>query len=341
MKIKVFCNFCGKELDRDLLDGKERQICQGCREVYYENPLPVASVIISNKDREVLLVKRAREPFMGMWCFPIGFAETGESIEDAALRELEEETGLTGKIAQLVDVSSHLNHFYGELLIITFEAERVAGVEIAGDDASECRYFPIMNLPKLAFDSQERAIQKYRELKRDLWSIRDSFETFVGGALNDKIAYPGNLLSDELIRAVENNSKKIIQLWLDDIMTNPSTGSYHDFDRKELFERAIFIIGDFKLWLKGEKGENEFKSFYVNLGEKRREEKVLLEDLVSSLSLLKKHIWMFTYSFGVWEKAVDIYRMFELGERLVYFFDKAAYYAVTGYTGAANKEERP
>jgi hypothetical protein len=48
---------------------------------------------------------------------------------------------------------------------------------------------------------------------------------------------------------------------------------------------------------------------------------------------------MFTYSFGVWEKAVDIYRMFELGERLVYFFDKAAYYAVTGYTGAAKKEE--
>lgn len=341
MKTKIFCNFCGKELDKNLLDGKERQICPGCKEVYYENPLPVASVIISNRDREVLLVKRAREPFQGMWCFPIGFAETGESIEDAALRELEEETSLKGKITQLVDVSSHLNPFYGELLIITFEAERVGGVEAAGDDASECRYFPIMNLPKLAFDSQERAIQKYRELKRDLWNIRDSFETFVGGALNDKIAYPGNLLSDELINAVENNSKKIIQLWLDDIMTNPSTGSYHSFDGKELFERAMYIIGDFKSWLKGEKGENEFKSFYFDLGTKRREGNVLLEDLVSSLSLLKKHIWMFTYSFGVWEKAVDIYRMFELGERLVYFFDKAAYYAVTGYRRGATKQENP
>lgn len=340
MKIKIFCNFCGKALDRDLLDGKERQVCPSCRAIYYENPLPVASVILLNKDREVLLVKRAREPFPGMWCCPIGFAETGESIEDAALRELEEETGLTGKIVQLVDVSSHLNPFYGELLIITFEAERVEGVEAAGDDASECRYFPIMNLPKLAFDSQERALQKYRELKRDLWSIRDSFETFVGGALNDKIAYPGNLLSDELINAVENNSKKIIQLWLDDIMTNPSTGSYHAFDRKELFERAMFIIGDFKFWLKGQKGESEFKSFYFDLGMKRREGNVLLEDLVSSLSLLKKHIWMFTYSFGVWEKAVDIYRMFELGERLVYFFDKAAYYAVTGYTQVVVKKEK-
>jgi len=56
-----------------------------------------------------------------------------------------------------------------------------------------------------------------------------------------------------------------------------------------------------------------------------------LEEIISSLSLLKKHIWMFTYSFGVREKAVDIYRMFELGERLVYFFDRAAYYTVMGY----------
>ena len=76
---------------------------------------------------------------------------------------------------------------------------------------------------------------------------------------------------------------------------------------------------------------------------KRREnkkDKVFLADLVSSLSLLKKHIWMFTYSFGVWEKAVDIYRMFELGERLVYFFDRAAYYTVTGYLGLSHEKGR-
>ena len=135
MKAKSFCNFCGKELVTDLLEGRERLVCDNCKEIHYENPLPVAAVVLVNHDREILLVKRAKEPSKDMWCFPIGFAEMGESIEDAALRELKEETGVDGKIVQLVDVCSETNEFYGELLIVTFEAEKTGGQEKAGDDA--------------------------------------------------------------------------------------------------------------------------------------------------------------------------------------------------------------
>jgi len=331
MKKKVFCSFCGKELGVDVLEGKTRQVCPQCAEVYYENPLPVASVIVQNKNREILLVKRAREPSKGMWCMPIGFAETGESIEEAALRELREETGTEGKIIQLIDVSSEYNPLYGDVLIVTFEAEKIGGIERPGDDASECRYFPIMSLPKLAFDSQEKAIEKFIELKKEIWSIHDSLETFIESTVKNRIVYPSTLLSDELVNAVQNNSEKIIDLWLNDITTNPSTKAYHNFNKEDLRYRAFFIIGQFESWLKGNRAESEFKSFYYSLGLQRRKEGIPLEELVSSLSLLKKHIWMFTYSFGVWEKAVDIYRMFELGERLVYFFDRAAYYLVMGY----------
>ncbi|MBA4417461.1 MAG: hypothetical protein C0392_06085 [Syntrophus sp. (in: bacteria)] len=331
MKIKMFCNFCGKTLETDLLEGKTRQVCEACGEVYYENPLPVASVILPNRDREIILVKRAREPFKDMWCCPIGFAETGESIEDAALRELKEETGIEGAITRLVDVSTHKNAFYGDLLIVSFEAEKVGGTECPGDDAGECRYFPVKGLPRLAFDSQEAAVQKFIELNKDLWNMHDSFETLIEGTVKNRIVYPGNLLSDELVKAVQNNSKRIVELWLDDITTNPSTRAYHCVDKGDLFSKAMFIMGQFETWLKGEKGEGELKAFYVELGSLRYRGGVPMEELVSSLSILKKHIWMFTYSFGVWEKAVDMYRMFELGERLVYFFDKAAYYTVMGY----------
>ncbi|MHB8111339.1 MAG: NUDIX hydrolase [Syntrophorhabdaceae bacterium] len=334
MKAKVYCAHCGNSLGTDFLEGKHRQVCIACNTVYYENPLPVASVVLVNHEREVLLVRRAKEPFKDMWCCPIGFAETGESIEDAALRELKEEAGVEGKIIQLLDVGSHINPFYGELLIVTFEVEKTAGTESAGDDASEARYFPVMNLPKLAFDSQVKAIEKFIELKKELWSIHDSFESFVESTVTDRIDYPVVLLSDELAQAVEVNSEKIVDLWLDDITTNPSTRAYRKIAREGLHARAMVIMGQFGAWLRKEKSESEFTSFYRSLGKERREDGIPLEEAISSLSLLKKHVWMFTYSFGVWERAVDIYRMFELGERLVYFFDRANYHTAVGYQKA-------
>lgn len=336
MRQKTYCYYCGSELIVDFLEGRQRQVCSVCKKIHYENPLPVASVILPNHNREVLLVKRAHEPYKDMWCFPIGFAEIGESIEDAALRELKEEAGVEGRIVQLVDVSSHINPLYGELLIVTFEAEKIGGIETPGDDASDCRYFPVMNLPDLAFDSQEKAVKTYRELKKDLWKIQDSLDTFFAGTREDRIGYKEHLLSDDLINAIQNNSKKIIELWLNDISTNPSTKSYHNFDKKELYNRGDFIIGQINAWLKGIRGEAEFRSFYFNLGKKRKKDMIPIEELISSVSLLKKHIWMFMYSYGVWEKILDIYRMFELGERLVYFFDKAVYYLIIGY----NQQEK-
>lgn len=342
MKRKIYCAHCGTPLGTDFLEGKHRQVCGACDTVYYENPLPVASVILANGKREILLVRRAKEPFKDMWCCPIGFAETGESIEDAALRELKEEAGVEGRIVQLLDVGSHVNPLYGELLIVTFEVEKTGGQERAGDDASEARYFPVMNLPKLAFDSQVKALARFVELKKDLWSIHDSFETFVESTVKDRIGYPVVLLSDELANAVQENSEKIVNLWLDDITTNPSTRSYRRVSREALRSRAMVIMGQFGAWLRKEKSEGEFTSFYRSLGRERNEGGVPLEEAISSLSLLKKHVWMFTYSFGVWEKAVDIYRMFELGERLVYFFDRAAYHTAVGYagknTGRPNKD---
>jgi 8-oxo-dGTP diphosphatase len=331
MKTKSYCAMCANPLEKDVLEGKERQVCRECGQIFYENPLPAAAAIVLNRQREVLLVKREREPAKDMWCLPIGFAEVGETIEDAVLRELKEEAGVEGRVVQLVDAASEYNSFYGDVLVVVFEVEKTGGEEKAGDDASDCRYFPIMNLPKLAFESQGRAIQRFIRLKRDIWNVHDSFETLVEGRIQDRIVYPGELLSDELVNVVENNSRKIVDLWLDDIASNPSTRSYHELGRSDMSPRAMFIIGQFGSWLKGIKSEGEFKAFFQGLGSMRRKDGIPLADLVSTLSLLKKHIWMFSYSSGVWDKMVDIYRMFELGERLVYFFDRATFYTILGY----------
>ncbi len=159
MKEKIFCNFCGNRLGKSVVEGRERQVCGTCGQVYYENPLPVASVIVSNGKGELLLVKRAEDPAKGMWCFPIGFAECGESIEEAALRELKEESGVEGRILGLLDVCSDQTGMYGEVVVVTFRAEKVGGAEAAGDDACDVGYFPADLCPSSRSAPQKRALE--------------------------------------------------------------------------------------------------------------------------------------------------------------------------------------
>ena len=110
----------------------------------------------------MLLVKRGILPNKGMWCLPIGFAEMGETIAEAALRELHEETGVVGRVSRLIDAASWSSGFYGDLLVVTFEVEKVSGDETPGDDAEDVAYFPIDQLPPLAFPSNEKAITLVR-----------------------------------------------------------------------------------------------------------------------------------------------------------------------------------
>jgi len=184
MKRKLFCNYCRGSLKTGVHEGRERQICEDCGHVYYENPLPAVSVIVADANHELLLVKRAREPAEGMWCFPIGFAESGEGVEEAAMRELKEEAGIEGRVIQILDAFCESNDIYGEVLVVSYEALRTGGKEMAGDDAVDCAYFPLENLPELAFSSQKRALRKFIDLKRESWSIADEIYTKVQGTLD-------------------------------------------------------------------------------------------------------------------------------------------------------------
>ena len=159
-----YCMACGSRLQEKKIEGKRRSICGECGYIAYENPLPVAAAVVVNDKAEVLLVRRARHPMKGMWCLPCGFAEKDEQIEEAVLRELEEETRLKGRVRRLLDAVTARNYFYGNLVMITFEITEVRGTPAAGDDAQEVGFFPLGEIPPLAFPSQEQAIHRYREL---------------------------------------------------------------------------------------------------------------------------------------------------------------------------------
>lgn len=126
----------------------------------YEYPrlmLTVDAVVfrLNGEDLEVLLIQRKHDPFAGMWALPGGFVDMDETVEQAVVRELEEETGLRlEKLKQLFTFSEIGRDPRGRTVSVTFfgmadlNNSRVSG----GDDASDAQWFPMDQLPELAFD---------------------------------------------------------------------------------------------------------------------------------------------------------------------------------------------
>lgn len=105
---------------------------------------------------KIVLIKRANEPFKGYYALPGGIVEYGESVEDAVLREVEEETGLKVKIHSLVGVYSDPKRDpRGHFVSICFIVIPIGGELRSGSDAKEIALFHLKELPKLAFDHEK------------------------------------------------------------------------------------------------------------------------------------------------------------------------------------------
>jgi 8-oxo-dGTP diphosphatase len=127
----------------------------------YEYPRPAVTtdcIIIRGKvHREVLLIERKHEPFLGNWALPGGFVEIDEDLLEGAIRELSEETNLAG-------VSLQQFRTYGKpgrdprgrtVSVVYYGTLDNDEKPMAGDDAANVQWFGIGNLPPLAFDHAE------------------------------------------------------------------------------------------------------------------------------------------------------------------------------------------
>ncbi len=108
---------------------------------------------------KLLLVNRKNEPFKGKWALPGGFVNIDEELEDAAARELAEETGLVNVPLQQFHTSGKCGRDpRGRVITVTFMGIMTKGQKRlkAGDDAAKAQWFDIEKLPKdLAFDHNE------------------------------------------------------------------------------------------------------------------------------------------------------------------------------------------
>jgi len=127
------------------------------------SPVLGVGAVIWNDRHEVVLIRRGKAPRQGQWSIPGGHLEWGESLHDAIVREVLEETGLTVEIAGLVDTvdliardeSGAVTRHY---VLIDFAARVVAGELRAGSDAAEARWVPFSALDDYGLWSETRRI---------------------------------------------------------------------------------------------------------------------------------------------------------------------------------------
>ncbi|MFK5856129.1 MAG: NUDIX hydrolase [Bacteroidota bacterium] len=126
----------------------------------YPRPALTVDMIVTRKvgdNQEVLLIQRLHSPFKDQWAFPGGFVDMEETLEQAAVRELAEETGLKNANLKQFKAYSEVNRDpRGRTVSVVFVGEVTVGASIkAGDDAKKADWFSINRLPKLAFDHDE------------------------------------------------------------------------------------------------------------------------------------------------------------------------------------------
>ena len=135
---------------------------KGNKQHCYEYPRPAVTVdmILFHRDGErieVLLIKRARDPFKGAWAFPGGFIDQDESLERAAARELKEETGLEGvRLEQLGAFGDPRRDPRGHTISVAFIGLLEHRAQVTGaDDAEDARWHSALRPPRLAFDHKK------------------------------------------------------------------------------------------------------------------------------------------------------------------------------------------
>lgn len=160
MKKFRYCPLCRTKLQSADIDGRDRLYCISCGWINYLNPIPAVACIVNDARGRTLLVKRAVEPEKGKWSLPAGFMELDEKPSQAILRELKEETGLTGRIESLIGVYTQSSRVYKSVLTIGFVVERTGGRLKPGDDVSDVDFRTIKNVRKIPFMSHRKMLKE-------------------------------------------------------------------------------------------------------------------------------------------------------------------------------------
>jgi len=162
-----FCTRCATPLEIRPVSydgGREHPVCPNCGWVVWSDP-KVAALTVIPWEGGILLGKRRENPGAGRWSFPSGFVDRGEVVEEAALREAYEETGLELELTGLVGVYSEPGN---PVVVIAYATKARGGTLRADDDLVELQAFDPDELPEMAFPHDTKIVRDWTAFRERL-----------------------------------------------------------------------------------------------------------------------------------------------------------------------------
>lgn len=138
----VFCPMCGQRLESATLGGRERQACPNCGFIHWNNPTPIVAAIVEQDEQIVLVRSIGRPPHA--YALVAGFLESAEHPDDAVLREIHEEVGLTPERCSFL--GSYAFERFNQIIFAYHAEVPHLDIRLGTDELDDYRIVPIAEI---------------------------------------------------------------------------------------------------------------------------------------------------------------------------------------------------
>jgi ADP-ribose pyrophosphatase YjhB (NUDIX family) len=159
-----YCPWCGQTLVERNIYGSDRMACPDCDFIYFPRPNLVVLVVVEYAGK-ILLGRRKMEPGRGKWTFLGGFVNRDERVQEAAVREIKEETSLAIQLEGLVGL---YEEFIAGLVLAVYSATVTAEnpqLTRQVEEVSELAFFSPEELPEMAFPGDPQIIEDWKRFR--------------------------------------------------------------------------------------------------------------------------------------------------------------------------------
>lgn len=139
------------------------------------------------------------------------------------------------------------------------------------------------------------------------------------------------MIYSKLVKLIEDNQEELVRRSLKELLSRDETRCYRDVKPEILKERVSDVYVRLISWLNRERSAADIQKYYIDLGKRRFAECIPISEVAISFMLMKRHLWLFVTEKQFFDSTYECYQALELNNKVVLFFDRIIYFAITGY----------